>query len=465
MKLIPVLASLSKKDWHWLEKFVHSPIYNQHSAVQRLFEFFRKRPVFTEKIYSSEFLHKKIFPGTPFDAAKTHHASNYLLRTTEEYLAWDEWWQDALERQRYLLKACRQRGLDRHFAETLEKLERSTEQTLLRNAEHYRFQYQVAFESYQQRTQNGGHSTAERLQPFSDWHDISFIAEKLKNACGIYSHKRWLQTEIDTGLLQAVLDFVRSRPALLDHLAVAVYFHGYLALSEPNEDAHFFALKKLLDSAALKFPLAELRDVYMLAVNFCIHRINLQQENYLREIFDLYKNGLDSNVFIENGQISRFTYTNIAVTSFRLREFDWAHQFLLNYRDKLPEAQRQGAFAFNLARYYCERGDYAQAMPLLLEMDFDHLLHNLIAKAMLAKMYWETQEMDALESLLASFAVYLRRKRQMSEQQRAGYQNFVRFVRRLQALPPGKKAARKALREEIVNTSLVAEKDWLLRIL
>ncbi|MBK6996683.1 MAG: hypothetical protein IPH31_17780 [Lewinellaceae bacterium] len=131
----------------------------------------------------------------------------------------------------------------------------------------------------------------------------------------------------------------------------------------------------------------------------------------------------------------------------------------------LPETQRQGTFAFNLARYHCERGNYTQAMPLLLEMDFDDVLHNLTAKAMLAKMYWETAEINALENLLTSFSVYLRRKRQVSDQLRTGYQNFIRFVRRLQALPPGKKSARAALREEIEQTALVAEKDWLLRML
>jgi hypothetical protein len=465
MKILPILASLSKKDWHWLQKFANSPIYNQHPAVLRLLEIFRKKPEFSENSYSSENLHKKLFPKTPFEPAKTHHAANYLLRTTEDYLAWDEWWRDEPERQRYLLQACRQRGLNRHFNETLEKLNRSTEQQPLRNADHYRFRYTLALEAYQFTMQSGGRSNADQLQPLSDWHDVSFIAEKLKNACGIYIHKRWLHTDLDLGLLPMVLDFVRARPALLEHLAVAVYFHGYLALSEPNVDAHFFALKDLLETAAAKFPLAELRDVYMLAVNFCIHRINLRQEQFLREIFELYKNGLESNVFIENGQISRFTYTNIALAAFRLQEFAWAHSFLLTYREKLPETQRQGAFAFNLARYHCERGEYAQAMPLLLEMDFDEVGLNVTAKAMLAKMYWETGEMDALESLLASFGAYLRRKREISDQQRTAYQNFIRFMRRLQTMPPGKKALHVALKEEIVGTALVAEKDWLLRMM
>lgn len=465
MKIQHILATISKKDWHWLQKFVQSPLFNQHTAVIRLFELFRKKPEWTEKPYSSEFLHKKLFPKTPFEPAKIHHTANYLLRSTEDYLAWDVWWNDSLERQRYLLQACRQRGLDRHFAETLEKLERSTEQQPIRNAEHYRFRYCLVFEDYQHAIQSGGHGHTAQLQPLFDWHDVSFVAEKLKNACGVYSHKRLIDIGFDMGLLPAVLEFVRDRPALLEHTAVAIYFHGYLALKEPNEDAHFFALKQLLDKAGLEFPLAELRAVYLMAVNFCIHRINLRQENYLQEVFDLYKAGLESGVFLENSQITRFTYTNIAMAALRLKEFDWAFTFLHRFRDKLPDMQRQGAFAFNLAHYYCERGDYNQAMPLLLEMDFDEVLLNLRAKAMLAKMYWETKETDALESLLASFSAYLRRKRQVSDQQRAAYQNFVRFMRRLQALPPGKKAARTALKEDIAQTALLAEKDWLLRMM
>lgn len=464
MKIISIFKSFSKKDWHWLQKFVQSPIYNQHEAVVRLFEFFRKKSQVLEKGYSSEFLHKKIFSETPFDAAKTHHTTNYLLRTTEDYLAWDEWWQDEPERERYLLQACRTRGLDRHFVETLQKLKRSTEQQALRNAGHYRFQYRLALEAYQHSLQIGGRSMAAHLQPLSDWHDVAFVAEKLKNACGILSHQRLLQTEFDMGMISAVLDFVRARPALLEYPAIAVYFHGYLALREPSEDTHFFALKKLLGPAAAQFPLVELRDVYLMAVNFCIHRINLRQERYLREVFDLYKTGLESGVFLENGHISRFTYTNIALTALRLKEFDWAHLFLLSNREKLPDLQRQGTFAFNLARYHCERGDYDQAMSLLLAMDFDDVPQNLTAKAMLAKMYWETNALDALESLLASLSAYLRRKRQVSEQQRTAYQNFVRLMKKVQALPPGKTNARTALHEEIAQTALLAEKDWLLRM-
>jgi hypothetical protein len=52
----------------------------------------------------------------------------------------------------------------------------------------------------------------------------------------------------------------------------------------------------------------------------------------------------------------------------------------------------------------------------------------------------------------------------VSEQQRTAYNNFIRLVKRLEATPKRDKAAIAALRAEIQETALVAEKDWLLRM-
>lgn len=464
MKILSIIRTFSKKDWHWMQKFVQSPVFNQHYSVQKLFLFFRKQGVETEKSYSSDFLHKKAFEKTPFDAAKIHHATHYLLQTTEDYLAWQEWQQDAGTQRLYLLRALRRRNLSGMFEDQHQKMEKAATVQPLRHADHYRFQHELALENYQHAIQGSGRSTAEQLQQFSNLHDVSFLAEKLKYACGIFSHQRLLSQKVDMGLLPLVLQYVESRPDLWQYPAIAVYYHGFQALSHPEEDRHFFALKQRLTEAATCFPLPELRAVYLIGVNFCIHRINLRQEQFLREVFELYQSGLESGVFLEKGQITRPTYTNIAFAAMRLREFDWVLQFLNQYREHLPETQRQGAYAFNLARYYCEKGDYNQAMPLLLAMDFDDVLHNLAGKAMLAKMYWETEEIVALDSLLASFSAYLRRKRQLSEQQRQAYRNFVHFLKQSLALPPGNKARKAKLRNEILLCALLAEKEWLLRI-
>lgn len=462
MKILEIFNSFQKKDWHWFGKFLSSPLHNKHQAVKRLFAYFRDQKPGAKIDVNSENLIKLLFPEAAGNPAQVHHVSNYLLRSAEAYLAWDEWQANESEQLLCLLSACRQRGLERHFQATYERLRQRHQAQPQRDAQHYRFNYRLALEDYQHSIQSG-RSEAERLQRLSDWHDVAFIAEKLKNACMLQSRRKVLQVEFDTGMLASTLNYVRERPQLLDIHAIAVYYYGYLSLSEPLEETHFFALKAQLQAANQQFPQHELRDIYLLAVNFCINRINLRQNAWLREVLDLYQAGLAADAFLEHGQLSRFTYTNIALVALRGHEYEWVRDFLEAYREKLPEAQREGAYAFNLARYYCETGHYDQAMPLLQKMDFDDVLHNLVAKTMLVRMYYETGAYNALDSLLDSLHTYLRRKRQIGEQQQTAYLNTIRFVRRLIVLPPGKVAARQQLRQEILATELLAEKDWLMQ--
>ncbi|NUN99975.1 MAG: hypothetical protein HUU01_05105 [Saprospiraceae bacterium] len=462
MKILEILHSFQKKDWHWFGKFLSSPLHNKHPDVQKLFHFFRQQK-HREKIeVNSENLSAILFPETPDASARVHHVSNYLLRAAETYLAWEDWQTNESEQLLCLLSACRQRGLDRHFQATYERLLQRRNAQPERDAQHYRINYRLALEDYQHSSQSG-RSEAERLQRLSEWHDIAFIAEKLKNACMLQSRRKVLQAEFDAGMIPVVMSYVCERPHLLNIPAIAVYYYGYLSLSEPREEGHFFALKAQLQAANQQFPQNELRDIYLIAINFCINRINLRQNDWLREVLSLYQTGLAANAFLEHGQISRFTYTNIALVALRSREFEWVRHFLEDYRDKLPEAQREGAYAFNLARYYCETGHYDFAMPLLQKMDFDDVLHNLVAKTMLLRMYYETGAFNALDSLLDSLQTYLRRKRQIGEQQQTAYLNTIRFVRKLIMLPPGKAAARQKLYQEIIDTPLLAEKDWLVQ--
>jgi len=80
---------------------------------------------------------------------------------------------------------------------------------------------------------------------------------------------------------------------------------------------------------------------------------------------------------------------------------------------------------------------------------------------MLLRMYFETGETDALESLLDSFETYIRRQKDLGYHGE-NYLNLIRLTRKLLQTPPGEKDARKKLTAEIASSKALAEREWLL---
>ena len=80
---------------------------------------------------------------------------------------------------------------------------------------------------------------------------------------------------------------------------------------------------------------------------------------------------------------------------------------------------------------------------------------------MLIRIYVETSETDALESLMESFTKFLARQKQLGYH-REMCLNFLSFVHKLLKINLKDKNQRAILRGDIENEKLVSEKKWLL---
>ena len=63
-------------------------------------------------------------------------------------------------------------------------------------------------------------------------------------------------------------------------------------------------------------------------MNYCVGRINFGINKFMSELFNLYKHTLKKGLLIENGQLSQWTYMNIATLGQRLNKFNWTKSFL-----------------------------------------------------------------------------------------------------------------------------------------
>lgn len=454
-KVVQILRALPADRIRLLEKFVQSPAHNSHRDVVTLFLYLRKHLHKGEKALRKESVFAHLFPGEPFEMQRVHYVSSYLLRVVEEFLAWQEWRNRDADYQLSLLRSLRELRMEGHFDFVFDQAQK-TEQKAPLGIDGLFFSHQLEMERVQHDRLKIGKQEF-RLQETSRTLDLFFVANKLRNACILLSNQMVSKTSYDMGLLGKVLDFLDGNP-MLEHPLVSLYFLAYRTLHNMEDDPAFRQLKNLLVQHRHAIEVDELHDVYIFAINYCIRRLNSGEQDFMADAFDIYKMGLEINAFLQHGVMTARTYSNITMSGLKLREFEWVEAFIFKYKDTIPEKHRDGYFNYNLSRLYYEQKRFRDAMPLLLQMEYDDALLTCLGKILLAKMHYELDEFDSLYSHLQSFRTYVLRKKLPGNYQE-GTLGFISFLTKLVQRTPG---AADQIRQDLLETKIVTEKEWLL---
>jgi hypothetical protein len=410
--LIRTFKQLSAKDLRALSDFTRCGIFNRRDDVTRLCDYLAAhvgKPA--PKAFEAERLHEAAYPGKAFDNKQLRHVMSWLLEVVRQYLAWSEWQSDKAEQQRCLVRALRNRGLDQLFEKEWSRADHASEENPARDARYHFSRYQLQQENLE-RTARRERSARFSLQPLPDELTVFYVAEMLRHACAALMHQAVAGQAYRIDLLNVILE-TAGQDTMLQTPAVAVYYYAYQMLQSPEATEPFERLKALLAEHEGRFSPEEMRGLYLIAINGCIRRMNAGQRAYIREALDLYKAALERDFLKENGVLSGFTYKNILRVSVALGEHEWAEQFLEQHRSELAPHERDNLYRYNLAYLRFQQRDYVRAMPLLQLVDLEDPLNNLDARRMLLRSYFELGEWEALESLLQSFAAYLRRQKNL----------------------------------------------------
>jgi hypothetical protein len=470
--LIQTFRTLGQRDRHELEKFVNSPVFNQRDDVKRLFRYLCAHVPPSEQadsghtVLTKMSVYEQIFPNTPgsraasYDDASMRYAMSFLFKVIKQYLAYQGWVENELDPGLHLCRALRKRGLDKIYEKEYRALAARYRSDPHQSADHFFRQYQLRLEYWEvfQRSERGGETNLKEL---GDTFGAFVAASVLRQGCAMLAKPGNQESVQMLAYLPETL--TAAEDGKFDHVpAVLVYFRCFKMLSGDEPQAHFSALRAILEQHWMLFPQHETRDIYVAAINFCIRQLNAGIRSYIREALDLYRSGLERNIIFEDGHLSKYTYNNILLLALASEEWDWAQQFLEDYRSALPQRDRDSAYRYNLATYYFRKKDYSRAQEILRHVEFRDTFYNLDARRMLVRIYFDTGESAALESLLDSFTIYLRRKRASLGYHKDLNLNFVRFVKSILRLQSGDDVSRKDLKEKILEAKYLAEREWLL---
>ena len=110
------------------------------------------------------------------------------------------------------------------------------------------------------------------------------------------------------------------------------------------------------------------------------------------------------------------------------------------------------------------RKDYSSALHHLQRSDYKDTINNMVAKIYQLKIYYETDELDLLNSHLASLKNYIRRHTAIGYH-RTNYTRIVHYTEQLMALHFNNPKAVAALREKVEAEKILTEKEWFLEML
>jgi hypothetical protein len=241
-----------------------------------------------------------------------------------------------------------------------------------------------------------------------------------------------------------------------------IYRRVALCLEHREEDAHFQALLDDLERWGDAMAQEDLRACYHIAQNYCALKINEGKTDYYREVFQVYNKMIDRAVLLEDGQLAEGFFKNIITAGLRMQAFDWVERFIREYSDYLPVPIRENARSYNLANLYSHQRQYGKVIALLATVEYSDVTYALGAKLILLRTYYETDEYLALDSLIQSFRVYLRRNKLISKSVLREYGNFLNVLKKLSAMQGASRQDIDRFRQKVLNNRALVSKKWLL---
>ncbi len=471
-KTIKALEQLTPQELLWFREFVHSPYFNKHENLRKLIDIIiAAAPGFDEKELAMKGVFKKIFPKEKFNPQKLSDLLTYLYRLYEKFLIQLENESDEAQNKLLLLRSYRSRKLDRQFLNTMKLIR---ENGILKQTDESRFlnEYKMETESDLYFTLQDSRTTDKSIERKTISLDLFYLTSKLKSCCEMLNRQNIVSEQYEIRMLEEVKAFVGNNFQLLENYpAIVIYYQILLTLQESATEEHYHKLTELLERHAAQIEKNELRTLYDYAQNYCIKKINSGNSKYLNEIFKLYKTLLQQELILdENGNLSQWDYKNIVTTGTRLKEYKWCEKFLHDYKEKLPAADRENAFVFNLATLYYSQKDYDKSLKLLQTVEFTDVYYSLGARSLLLKVYYEADELEPLYSLFDSFKIYLKRNKLISAYQYRAHFNLIKMTKRLAKIKSMTGLSRRetitkeidALKKKIEATPEITNLNWLV---
>lgn len=470
-RLVRYIRELTPKQREKFRQLVVSPYFNQHQKTIELLDILLKEIDRAKPALSKKQVFKALFSRRPYDEQQLHNIMSYLKKLYHKFLAYSYFEERTFQEEVMTLEAAYEGNQFDLLKNRGKQLEKQLSRHAYQDSDYYLADYRLHNLVGYYGAQYEDRSKSSVFQRMLDSLDRYFIIEKLRNSCHLTANMIIQNTHFDFRFLDELLLHIEENWSIYESdKAVILYYTILMNVRNEYEPDHYHRMKRMLEEDLEALGPVQRRDLYAFANNHCIRQINLGQDAYRWELFQLYKQGLRTGLILDNGLLSEWNYKNITALGCHLKEFEWTENFIQTYKAKLPAHRRENAYNYNLAHLYYNKKQYNEALSVLLLVQFTDVKYHLNTSFLLLRTYFALRDTEALLSLIDTFRIYVIRNRKITTDQKRGYTNFLRFAKKLVLLRhQAPTYTRQTIAEKLANlekkiesTGNVINKYWLL---
>ena len=333
------------------------------------------------------------------------------------------------KRRRRLTEIYGRRNLYPYFERETLKLRDELENQPYRDAEYYFENFRLMNDLFFHANTVKDSKSALYLEESIENLNYYSAIERLRLGCEMKSREGIFSKKYD--LKTANQDFFKDEENALFRM-----FSKVIELGDSKSDSIFFELKEDFIKNVKTIKDEDGQRVLLSLLNFAIRQTASDEATFLKEVFILYKIGLNNQLLVKENQITSYTFLNIVITGSKLQEFDWVQSFISKYQLNLKPKFLEDTVALGLGFLNFHKEDYEEVITILRFHDFNEILPQINAKTLLLRSYFELLQTDSnyLElviSVIESFEKFIRRKGFLNDRRREIYLNFIVILKKL----------------------------------
>lgn len=471
-----LIKSFTPKEINEFEKFVSSPFFNSQTTLIRLFREIKKHyPDFDNLNLTREYLFEKVNKGKVYNDVIFRKYMSNLLKLAEEFLFVVD---NKCHKDRMmtcLLDQFERRNQISFFRKLIEQCENNTEASEIITNESFYYKHfrEELKSSFDIRT-----NKLHLLKPSLIKSHTYLLMYLLLTSC-VYSNmmlvnKSSFKDSEDVNLFKEffgifdIISYLENSEYLsvVEKQFVKLCKLDVTLMKDPSDIDLLKSMKKTLMEMSVYLN-DNLLYIFFSHLNiYYLLNVSSGNQEYIRELFENYKFMIDKNLYVSGDRefINFSEYRTTLIYALRLKEFEWAENFIKKFKDHHSPDMRDNIHKYSMAVLMFEKCNLNESLKYLSTLEVTDIIMKLDSDALQLMIFYEKDFIDSALSIADSFKYYIKSNNVLSDQVIKNQTEFIRYVRLLLKHKHSgiDNYTLKKIKKEILSNNTLRRRNWLI---